>query len=79
MEHPAQVLPDYSSQAFNKARQPAVEKTKLFEGLSRRELPTLHEVRALSSHLYARAVQIFATEPAGASAPRGGRSSFYGT
>jgi integrase len=55
MEHPAQVLPEYASKAFNKARQLAVKRTDLFEGLSARELPTLHEIRALSSHLYARA------------------------
>jgi integrase len=29
--------------------------TELFEGLTGRQLPTLHEIRALSSHLYARA------------------------
>jgi len=54
MEHPAQVLPEYASKAFKKARQLAAERTDLFQGLSTREMPTLHEVRALASHLYAR-------------------------
>lgn len=55
LEHPTQVLPEYASKAFNRARQIAVEQTTLFQGLATRELPTLHEIRALSSHLYARA------------------------
>jgi integrase len=55
MEHPAQVLPEYASKAFGEARRLASEKTDLFAGLNARELPTLHEIRALSSHLYSRA------------------------
>jgi enterobacteria phage integrase len=55
LEHPAQVLPEYGSKAFNRARQIAMERTNLFDGLAARELPTLHEIRALSSHLYAKA------------------------
>jgi integrase len=55
MEHAAQVLPEYASKAFCEARQAAHRKTNLFVGLGARELPTLHEIRALSSHLYARA------------------------
>lgn len=55
LEHPAQVLPEYASKAFKRARQTAVEQTSLFAGFSTRELPTLHEIRALSSHLYAKA------------------------
>jgi enterobacteria phage integrase len=55
MEHPAQVLPEYASKAFCEARRLASCKTDLFAGLSAREMPTLHEIRALSSHLYARA------------------------
>ena len=54
MEHPAQVLPQYASKAFNKAREAAMERSNVFDGLSGRELPTLHEIRALSSHLYSR-------------------------
>lgn len=53
--HPAQVLPDYASKAFNRSRKRAVETTNLFDGLETREMPTLHEIRALSSHLYAKA------------------------
>lgn len=55
LEHPAQVLPDYASKAFGKARDPACSQSHLFTGLTSREKPTLHEIRALSSHLYARA------------------------
>ncbi|HET6629024.1 MAG TPA: tyrosine-type recombinase/integrase, partial [Woeseiaceae bacterium] len=55
MEHPAQVLPDYASKAFNKARRIACKNSDAFEGLSSRQLPTLHEIRALSSYLYAKA------------------------
>ena len=55
MEHPAQVLPDYASKAFYKARDVAREQTRLFDGMSVRQMPTLHEIRALSSHLYATA------------------------
>jgi integrase len=55
LEHPAQVLPEYASKAFNRARRIAVERTDLFDGLETGELPTLHEIRALSSHLYAKA------------------------
>lgn len=55
LEHPAQVLPDYASKGFKRARQIAAEQTKLFHGLATRDMPTLHEIRALSSHLYARA------------------------
>lgn len=55
IEHSAQVLPDYASKGFNRARQVAAERTNLFDGLDTREMPTLHEIRALSSHLYARA------------------------
>ncbi len=55
MEHPAQILPDYASKAFFQARDLAREHTHLFDGMSAREMPTLHEIRALSSHLYATA------------------------
>lgn len=55
MEHPAQVLPDYASKAFYKARDLARDRTRLFDGMSVRQTPTLHEIRALSSHLYATA------------------------
>lgn len=55
LEHPAQMLPDFASKAFKRARQIAVEQTNLFDGYATRELPTLHEIRALSSHLYAKA------------------------
>jgi len=55
MEHPAQILPQYASKAFNKARSRASRRTDLFAGLTIRQMPTLHEVRALSSHLYAKA------------------------
>lgn len=55
MEHPAQVLPDYATKAFNKARRIACTRTEVFDGLTGRLLPTLHEIRALSSHLYAKA------------------------
>ena len=55
LEHPAQILPEYASKAFNRARAIAARETKLFDGLAVRELPTLHEIRALSSHLYAKA------------------------
>ena len=53
-EHPAQVLPQYASKAFNKAREAAMKNSDAFGGLSGRALPTLHEIRALSSHLYSR-------------------------
>lgn len=52
MEHPAQVLPEYASKAFYKARDLARDQTHLFDGIRVREMPTLHEIRALSSHLY---------------------------
>jgi enterobacteria phage integrase len=55
MEHPAQVLPEYASKAFGKARDLARSRTPLFVGLSGRQMPTLHEIRAPSSHLYATA------------------------
>jgi len=55
MEHPAQVLPEYASKAFRKARDLANDQDHLFEGVSVRQMPTLHEIRALSSHLYATA------------------------
>ena len=55
MAHPAQVLPDYASKAFYKARDLALDQTRLFEGMSVRQMPTLHEIRALSSHRYATA------------------------
>ena len=55
MEHPAQVLPEYASKAFNRYRRLAADRTDLFDGLTTRDMPTLHEIRALSSHLYARA------------------------
>lgn len=55
LEHHAQVLPDYATKAFNNVRQIACKKTDAFAGLSGRQLPTLHEIRALSSHLYAKA------------------------
>jgi enterobacteria phage integrase len=55
MEHPAQVLPEYASKAFYQARDLARQQTGHFAGLSAREMPTVHEIRALSSHLYAKA------------------------
>ncbi len=55
MEHPAQVLPEYASKAFYKARDLARDQTRLFDGMSVRQMPTMHEIRALSSHLYASA------------------------
>lgn len=55
MEHPAQILPDYATKAFNSVRQVVCRTTDVFAGLSGRQLPTLHEIRALSSHLYAKA------------------------
>jgi enterobacteria phage integrase len=55
MEHAAQVLPEYASKAFGKARDLARSRTHLFDGVSARQMPTLHEIRALSSHLYATA------------------------
>jgi len=54
MEHPAQILPDYATKAFNSVRQGVCKTTEVFDGLRGRQLPTLHEIRALSSHLYAR-------------------------
>ncbi len=51
MEHPAQILPQYASKAFAKARKTAAQ-TGLFVGMEERDMPTLHEIRALSSHLY---------------------------
>lgn len=54
MEHPAQVLPEYASKAFAKARARASRTTGHFEYLEKEELPTLHEIRSLSSYLYAR-------------------------
>jgi hypothetical protein len=55
LEHSAQVLPEYASKAFTKARELAAARTNLFAGLGEDEMPTLHEIRALSSHLYAKA------------------------
>ncbi|HZD53100.1 MAG TPA: hypothetical protein VE175_08640 [Woeseiaceae bacterium] len=55
MEHPAQILPDYATKAFNGIRHFVCRKTDVFAGLSGRQFPTLHEIRALSSHLYAKA------------------------
>jgi len=55
MEHPAQILPDYATKAFNRVRKIVCRTTDVFAGLSGRQLPTLHEIRALSSHLYAKA------------------------
>ncbi|HWG77841.1 MAG TPA: hypothetical protein VN660_13765 [Steroidobacteraceae bacterium] len=55
MEHPAQVLPDYASKAFCRARDLARNRSCLFEGMTARQMPTLHEIPALSSHLYATA------------------------
>lgn len=49
------MLPENASKGFNKARELAAERTNLFADLSTGEMPTLHEIRALSSHLYARA------------------------
>jgi hypothetical protein len=37
---------------FAKAREAAMSASRSFEGYQERELPTLHEIRALSSHLY---------------------------
>ena len=55
MEHPAQILPDYATKAFNSVRQVVCRTTDVFADLYGRQLPTLHEIRALSSHLYAKA------------------------
>lgn len=55
LEHPAQIMPDYASKAFGKVRTMVAGKSDAFEGLTARQMPTLHEIRALSSHLYARA------------------------
>lgn len=52
LKHPAQVLPQFASKEFNKVRSIAAGDTGLFEGMDSREMPTLHEIRALSSHLY---------------------------
>ncbi len=41
IEHSAQVLPDYASKGFNRARQVAAERSNLFDGLDTREMPTL--------------------------------------
>lgn len=55
LEHPAQITPDYASKAFHRVRTIVSQTTDVFEGLTTRQLPTLHEIRALSSHLYAKA------------------------
>lgn len=47
-EHVAQVLPDYLTKAFNKAR----KKSEFYDYLSMRERPTFHEIRALGAKLY---------------------------
>ncbi len=49
------MLPDYASKAFYGARNLARDQTRLFDGMSVRQMPTLHEIRPLSSHLYATA------------------------
>jgi enterobacteria phage integrase len=54
MQHPAQVLPEYASKTFAKARAKAMQSSEWFEGIVAAQLPTLHEIRSLSSHLYAR-------------------------
>lgn len=54
-EHPAQITPDYASKAFSRVRKIASKRTDVFDGLTGRQMPTLHEIRALSSHLYAKA------------------------
>lgn len=55
LRHPAQVTPDYASKAFGRVRTMVAGRTAVFEGLNARQMPTLHEIRALSSHLYAKA------------------------
>jgi enterobacteria phage integrase len=55
LEHPTQVLPDYASKAFADARRIACDEGGWFTGLAPKQLPTIHEIRSLSSHLYARA------------------------
>jgi hypothetical protein len=55
MTHPAQVMPEYASKAFARAREQAMANTDLFKNLRPEQLPTFHEIRALASHLYARA------------------------
>ena len=55
MAHAAQLSPDYASKAFNKIRKSVSKNTDVFDGLTSRQMPTLHEIRALSSHLYAKA------------------------
>jgi enterobacteria phage integrase len=53
--HPAQVQPEYASKAFARAREQAMANTSRFKNLRPEQLPTFHEIRALASHLYARA------------------------
>lgn len=56
LEHPCRILPRYASKAFNRARAAAVAADpQLFDGARAAELPGLHEIRSLSSHLYAKA------------------------
>ena len=55
LEHPAQITPDYASKAFNEVRKQVSRTTDVFEGLTGRQMPTLHEIRALSSYLYSKA------------------------
>jgi integrase len=52
-KHHCQVLPARLSRLFAEARQKAMEADpELFKGYEAKELPGLHEVRALASHLY---------------------------
>ena len=43
-----QILPDFLTKAFSAAR----DKTRLFEGWAKEELPTFHEIRSLGIKLY---------------------------
>ncbi len=56
LEHNCQVLPQYATKAFKAARARAMQRSpSLFSLSSEKELPGLHEIRSLSSHLYAKA------------------------
>lgn len=47
-QHVTQIIPDYLTKEFSKAR----DKTGLFSGLEAYTRPTFHEVRGLGAHLY---------------------------
>jgi len=54
-QHEAQVLPSYLSKSFAKVRAQVIAETKLFEGYEPNQLPGIHEIRALGSHLLKKA------------------------